>query len=315
MFNPTISSPAGRLTRANSRADCGFKGSIVAIATPFNDGGVDEAKLKELVEFQIKNGTSGIVPCGTTGESPTLSTAEHERVIEISIKAADKRVSIIAGTGSNSTEEAVSLTKHAADAGANAVLVVSPYYNRPTQKGLYLHFKEIAQSVDIPIILYNIAGRTGVNIEPTTIAQLARDCKNIIGVKEASGSLEQMSMIKQLCPEGFLLLSGDDVLTLPVLSIGGVGVISVVANIVPHAIAQLVETFNRGDLKKAQALHYKLLPLVKAMFLETNPIPVKTAMGLMGLCSGDLRLPLCTMAEENLAKLKKAMKDYGLLKK
>ncbi len=292
-----------------------FKGSIVAIATPFNNGGVDETKLKELVEFQIKNGTSGIVPCGTTGESPTLSTAEHERVIEICIKAANKRVPVIAGTGSNSTEEAVSLTKHAADAGANAVLVVSPYYNRPTQKGLYLHFKEIAESVDIPIILYNIAGRTGVNIEPTTIAQLAKDCKNIVGVKEASGSLDQMSTIKHLCPNNFLLLSGDDGLTLPVLSIGGGGVISVVANIVPHTVAQLVETFHRGDLKKAQALHYKLLPLLKAMFIETNPIPLKTAMGLMGLCSGDLRLPLCPMAEENFGKLKKELKDYGLLKK
>ena len=291
-----------------------FKGSIVALATPFKNGKVDEQKLKELVDFQIKSGTSGIVPCGTTGESPTLSTAEHERVIEICIKAADKRVPVIAGTGSNSTEEAVSLTKHAADAGANAVLVVSPYYNRPTQKGLYLHFKEIAQSVDIPIILYNIAGRTGVNIEPTTIAQLAKDCKNIVGVKEASGSLEQMSSVKHLCRVDFLLFSGDDALTLPVLSIGGVGVISVVANIVPHSVAQLVETFNRGDLKKAKALHYKLLPLIKAMFLETNPIPVKTAMGLMGLCSGDLRLPLCAMSEENLGKLKKALKDYGLLK-
>ena len=291
-----------------------FKGSIVAIATPFKDGALDEARLKELVEFQIKNGTTGIVPCGTTGESPTLSIAEHQRVIEICIKAARKRVPVIAGTGSNSTEEAVSLTKHAADAGANAVLLVSPYYNKPTQKGLYLHYQKVAQSVDIPIILYNIAGRTGVNIEPATIAQLARDCKNIIGVKEASGSLDQMSVIRHLCGEDFLLLSGDDALTLPVLSIGGVGVISVVANIVPQAVAQLVETFKQGDLKKAQALHYKLLPLVKAMFIETNPIPVKTALGLLGLCSPELRLPLCVMAEENVVRLKKAMKDYGLLK-
>ncbi len=291
-----------------------FKGSIVAIATPFKDGVLDEAKLKELVEFQIKNGTSGIVPCGTTGESPTLSTAEHERAIEICIQAAKKRVPIIAGTGSNSTEEAVLLTKHAANAGANAVLLVSPYYNKPTQKGLYLHYQKIAESVDIPIILYNIAGRTSVNIEPQTIAELSRDCKNIIGVKEASGSLDQMSLIKHLCGEEFLLLSGDDALTLPVLSIGGVGVISVVANIVPQAVGGLVETFQHGELKKARAIHYKLLPLVKAMFIETNPIPVKTAMGLMGLCSPELRLPLCAMSEKNMAKLKKAMKDYGLLK-
>ncbi len=288
-----------------------LQGSIVAIVTPFKDGTVDEVRLKELVEFQIKNGTAGIVPCGTTGESPTLSTAEHERVIEICIKAVRKRVPVIAGTGSNSTGEAVLLTKHAAHAGADAVLLVSPYYNKPTQKGLYLHYKKIAESVDIPIILYNIAGRTAVNIEPATIAQLARDCQNIIGVKEASGSLDQMSVIKHLCGKDFLLLSGDDALTLPVLTIGGVGVISVVANIVPGAVAQLVETFEGGKIKEAQALHYKLLPLVKAMFVETNPIPVKTAMGLMGLCSPELRLPLCAMSEENLAKLKKAMKDTG----
>ncbi len=289
-----------------------FKGSMVAIVTPFKDGGVDEVKLKELVEFQIKNGTAGIVPCGTTGESPTLSTAEHERVIEICIKAANKRVPIIAGTGSNSTEEAISLTKHAADSGANAVLLVSPYYNRPTQKGLYLHFKEIADSVDIPIILYNIAGRTAVNIEPSTMAQLAKDCQNIIGVKEASGSLDQMSTIRQVCSQDFLLLSGDDALTLPALSIGGAGVISVVANIVPHTVMQLIETFSRGDIRKAQAIHYKLLPLVKAMFIETNPIPVKTAMELLDLCSGELRLPLCPMSDENLGKLQKALKEYGL---
>lgn len=291
-----------------------FSGSIVAIVTPFKNGRIDEATLKKLVEFQIKHGTSGIVPCGTTGESPTLSTAEHERVIELVIKAVNKRIPVIAGTGSNSTEEAISLTKHAAQAGADAALVVSPYYNKPTQKGLYLHFREIARSVDIPIILYNIAGRTGVNIEPTTIAKLANDCKNIIGVKEASGSLEQMSMVKHLCPKDFLLISGDDVLTLPLLGIGGVGVISVVANIVPQDVAHLVKLWEKGDSKKAQLLHYQLLPLVKAMFIETNPIPVKTAMGLMGLCSGDLRLPLCEMEESNLAQLRSALRNYGLLK-
>ncbi len=291
-----------------------FKGSIVAIATPFKNGRIDETALKKLVEFQIKNGTSGIVPCGTTGESPTLSTAEHERVIELCIKFSNKRVPIIAGTGSNSTEEAISLTKHAAQAGADAALIVSPYYNRPTQRGLYLHFKAIADSVDIPIILYNIASRTGVNIEPATMQKLAVECKNIVGVKEASGSLEQMATIKNLCGDDFILLSGDDTLTLPLLGIGGVGVISVVANIVPKDTAELVTAFEKGDVKKAQKLHNKLLPLVKAMFLETNPIPVKTAMGLMGLCSGDLRLPLCEMSEENLTKLKKTLRDYGLLK-
>jgi len=290
-----------------------FNGSIVAIITPFRDGKVDEKKLRELIEFQIKNGTSGIVPCGTTGESATLSFQEHDRVIEITIEQVKKRVPVIAGTGSNSTSEAIMLTKHAAKAGADASLQVSPYYNRPTQKGLYEHFKAIGDSVDIPIILYNIASRTGVNIEPETIAKLARDCKNIVGVKEASGNLDQMSRIKQLCPANFDLLSGDDSLTLPILSIGGTGIISVVANIVPKDVAMLVSEFEKGNLKIAQEIHYKLLPLIKAIFIETNPIPVKTALGLMGMCEPDLRLPMCAMPLENLEKLKKSLKDYGLL--
>ena len=291
-----------------------FKGSIVAIVTPFKNGKVDEEKLRELIDFQIKNGTSGIVPCGTTGESATLNFDEHESVIRISIDHVKKRVPVIAGTGSNSTDEAIMLTKQAASAGADASLQVSPYYNRPTQKGLYEHFKAIAQSVNIPIILYNIAGRTGVNIEPETIAKLAQDCKNIVAVKEASGSLDQMSRIKSLCPKNFKLLSGDDGLTLPVLSIGGTGIISVVANIVPKDVADLVSAFEKGDITEARELHYKLLPLIKAVFLETNPIPVKTAMGLLGMCEPDLRLPMCSMSEANLEKLKKTLKDYGLLK-
>lgn len=290
-----------------------FSGSIVAIITPFKSGKVDEKKLKELIEFQIKNGTSGIVPCGTTGESATLSFAEHERVIEITIKQAKRRVPVIAGTGSNSTEEAIMLTKQAASAGADGSLQVSPYYNRPTQKGLYAHFKAIADSVDIPIILYNIASRTGVNIEAETIARLANDCKNITAVKEASGNLEQMSRIRALCPRNFALVSGDDGLTLPVLSIGGTGIISVVANIVPKDVAALVSEFTKGNMKKAQEIHYRLLPLIKAMFIETNPIPIKTAMGLLGMCEPDLRLPMCSMAPENLEKLKKALKEYGVL--
>ena len=291
-----------------------FKGSIVAIITPFKNGKVDEKKLKELVEFQIKNGTSGIVPCGTTGESPTLSHEEHHRVVEICVQSAAGRVPIIAGTGSNSTDEAVALTKHAAKAGASAALVVTPYYNKPTSKGLYLHFKAVAECADIPIILYNIAGRTARNMEPALIAKLAQDCKNIIGVKEASGSLEQMQIIKNICPKDFILLSGDDILTLPILAIGGVGAISVIANIIPADTAKVIQLFNAGKLKEAQALHYKILPLAQAMFIETNPIPVKTAAGLLGLCSPDLRLPLCSMEEENLKKLKTALKNYGLLK-
>lgn len=300
-----------------------FKGSIVAIVTPFSAKGggvsggknlvVDEKKLRELIEFQIKNGTSGIVPCGTTGESATLSFEEHDKVIEITIDQVKKRVPVIAGTGSNSTEEAIMLTRHAEKAGADASLQVSPYYNRPTQKGLYEHFKAIADAVRIPIILYNIASRTGVNIEPETMARIANDCKNIVAVKEASGSLDQMSRIRQLCPKSFALISGDDSLTLPILGIGGVGIISVVANIVPRDVADMVAEFEKGNLNKAREIHYKLLPLIKAVFIETNPIPVKTAMGLMGLCEPDLRLPMCSMLPENLEKLKKALKDYGLI--
>jgi len=295
-----------------------FRGSIVAIVTPFSASGgknlvVDEQKLRDLIEFHIQNGTSGIVPCGTTGESATLSFDEHNRVIEITIEQVNRRIPVIAGTGSNSTEEAIMLTRHAARAGADASLQVSPYYNRPTQRGLYEHFRAIAESVDIPVILYNIASRTGVNIEPETIARLSRDCKNIIGVKEASGSLEQMSRIKKLCGENFDLISGDDSLTLPVLGIGGTGVISVVANIVPKDVAALIAEFEKGNIQNARALHYKLLPLIKAMFVETNPIPVKTAMGLLDMCGSDLRLPMCPISEENLEKLRKALKEYGLL--
>ena len=291
-----------------------FKGSIVAIVTPFSGGKFDEKKFRDLIEFQIKNGTSGIVPCGTTGESATLSFEEHERVIKVTIEQVKKRVPVIAGTGSNSTEEAIALTREAERAGADASLQVSPYYNRPTQTGLYEHFKAVANAVKIPIILYNIASRTGVNIEPETIARLASDCKNIVAVKEASGSLDQMSRVKQLCPRNFDLISGDDSLTLPVLSIGGTGIISVVANIVPRDVADLVNEFDKGNIKKAQELHYKLLSLTKVLFLETNPIPVKTAMGLLGMCEPDLRLPLVPISAGNSEKLKKALKDYGLLK-
>ncbi len=290
-----------------------FKGSITAIVTPFKNDKVDEKRLRGLIEFQIKNGTSGIVPCGTTGESATLSFEEHDRVIQATIEQVKKRIPVIAGTGSNSTQEAIMLTKHAAKSGADASLQVSPYYNRPTQKGLYEHFKAVAESVNIPSILYNIASRTGVNIEPETVAKLAHNCKNIAGVKEASGNLDQMSRIKQLCPQNFALISGDDSLTLPVLSIGGTGVISVAANIAPQDTADLVSAFEKGDLKKARHIHYKLLPLIKAMFIETNPIPVKTALGLMGMCEPDLRLPMCAMLSENLEKLKKALREYGLL--
>ncbi len=291
-----------------------FKGSMVAIVTPFKNGRLDEEKLKELVQFHIKNKTKAIVPCGTTGESATLSLAEHERVIELVVQTANKKVPVIAGTGSNNTAEAIRLTKHAKEAGADAALLIVPYYNKPTQKGIYLHFKEIAENVDIPIVLYNIAGRTAVNMQPETVARLAHEFKHIVGIKEASGNLEQMATIKMLCPKGFDLISGDDTLTLPLLSIGGAGVISVVANLVPQDVAKMVEEFEKGNLKQAQQLHYKLLPLVKSMFLETNPICVKTAMEVLGMCAPGLRLPLCPMNEDNFIKLKNALIEYGLLK-
>lgn len=289
-----------------------FKGSMVALVTPFKKGVIDEVALKDLVEFHIKNGTTALVPCGTTGESATLSYDEHDKVIELTIKFAKGRIPVIAGTGSNSTEEAIVLTKHAKKAGADASLQVSPYYNRPTQKGLYLHFKAIAEAVDIPIVLYNIASRTGVNIEPETFVKLA-EVKNIIGVKEASGSLEQMSRIRKLCPKDFLLISGDDALTLPVLSIGGVGIISVVANIIPRDVADMCSAFEKGNIKKAEELHYKMLSLVKAMFVETNPIPVKTAMGLMKMIDPQMRLPLCDMLPGNKDKLVAELKGYKLI--
>jgi 4-hydroxy-tetrahydrodipicolinate synthase len=289
-----------------------FKGSMVALVTPFKNGKVDEKALKELVEFHIKNGTTALVPCGTTGESATLNYEEHDKVIELTIEFAKGRIPVIAGTGSNSTEEAIVLTKHALKAGAAASLQVSPYYNRPTQKGLYLHFKAIAEAVDIPIILYNIASRTGVNIEPETFVKLS-EIKNIIGVKEASGSLEQMAKIRNICPKEFLLISGDVALTLPVMSIGGVGIISVVANIIPRDVADMCAAFEKGDIKKAQGLHYKMLNLIKMMFIETNPIPVKTSMGLMKMIDPQMRLPLCDMLPENKEKLVKALKDYKLI--
>ncbi|MDP3804336.1 MAG: 4-hydroxy-tetrahydrodipicolinate synthase, partial [Candidatus Omnitrophota bacterium] len=255
---------------------------------------------------------AALVPCGTTGESATLSYDEHDKVIELTVQFAKGRIPVMAGTGSNSTEEAIALTRHAKKVGADASLQVSPYYNRPTQKGLYLHFKAIAEAVDIPIILYNIASRTGVNIEPETFVKLA-EIKNIIGVKEASGSLEQMARIRKFCPKDFLLISGDDALTLPVMSIGGVGIISVVANIIPRDVADMCKAFESGNLKAAEELHYKMLPLVKAIFIETNPIPVKTAMGLMKMCEPDLRLPMCEMNPENKEKLVKALKEYKLI--
>ena len=290
-----------------------FKGATVAIVTPFKNGEVDYETLRSLVEFQIKHGTNAILPCGTTGESPTLDHQEHAKVIETCIDAAADRVPILAGTGSNSTKEAVDLTQHAAKVGASGALVVTPYYNKPTQKGLYQHFKAVADSVEIPIILYNIAGRTAMNIETDTVAKLASDCKNIIGVKEASGSLDQAQSVRLACGKDFLILSGDDALTLPIMSIGGSGVVSVLSNIVPADVVNVINAYNNGEIDKARELHFKLLPLAKSMFVETNPIPVKKAMEFLGLCQGETRLPLSEMDEKNIATVKKALEDYGIL--
>jgi 4-hydroxy-tetrahydrodipicolinate synthase len=289
-----------------------FKGAIVAIVTPFKKGKVDEASLRKLIEFQIKNGTDGIVPCGTTGESSTLSHAEHDKVIEIVIDAVKKRVPVIAGTGSNSTAEAIQLTRHAYKAGADGALMVAPYYNRPTQEGLYQHYKAVAEAVPIPIIIYNIPGRTGVNINPDTLARLAR-IKNIVGVKEASGSIKQMSDVISLCGPNFDVLSGDDLFTLPLMAMGGRGVISVISNVAPADMAGLVDAFAAGDMKKAQALHFKMSGLIDALFIETNPTPVKAALSLMKKISYEVRLPLYKLSDANYEKLKKVMIGYGLI--
>lgn len=289
-----------------------FNGSIVAIVTPFRQGEVDEEAYRELIEFQIENGTSAIVPCGTTGESATLSFEEHNRVIDIAVDAVKKRVPVIAGTGGNSTREAIELTAHAKKAGVDATLQVTPYYNKPTQEGLFLHFKTIAEAVPLPQVLYNVPGRTSVNMLPETVARLAR-IPNIVAIKEASGNLGQMAEIMRLAGEHITLISGDDNLTLPVLSIGGKGVISVVANIAPRDTADMLNAWEEGDVARARRLFFRMLPLCQAMFYETNPVPVKTALSLMGKIEDELRLPLAAMAPGNLEKLKQALRDYGIL--
>lgn len=289
-----------------------FAGSLVAIVTPFKNGRVDELALGDLIEFQIANGTDGIVPCGTSGESATLTYEEHDRVIEFTVEAARRRVPVIAGTGSNSTDEAITLTKHAKQAGADGALLICPYYNKPTQEGLYRHYKAIAEAVDLPLVVYNIPSRTSVNILPTTIARLS-SIRNIVAIKEGAGSLGQVSEIIQACGDRITVLAGDDALTLPMMAVGAQGVITVTANIAPADMAALVDAFSAGKLDQAKALHYKLYPLFTALFYETNPIPVKEALGMMGKIQPELRLPLCPMSVENREKLAGALKDYGLI--
>ena len=290
-----------------------FKGAIVAIVTPFKNGEVDEEALRELVEFQIESGTDGIVPCGTTGESATLSHEEHDRVVEIVVDQVKKRVPVIAGTGSNSTSEAPRLTKHAREVGADGALMVTPYYNRPTQEGLYQHYKTVAEQVPIPIIPYNVPSRTGTNILPETVARLSR-ISNIVALKEATGDLKQVSKILSLVDKEFSVLSGDDFTVLPLLAVGGKGVISVISNVAPADMAGLVDAFEAKDLKKANDYHYKMWPLMEALFFETNPIPSKAALSMMGKIQYEVRLPLCRMSEANDARLKKVLLDYGLIK-
>jgi 4-hydroxy-tetrahydrodipicolinate synthase len=291
-----------------------FQGSFVAMVTPFRNGKVDEAKLRELVELHVANGTDGLIPCGTTGESPSLNHDEHRRVVEIVVEAARGRIRVVAGTGSNSTAEAIDLTKHAERAGAAGALVVNPYYNKPTQEGLYRHFRAVAESVAIPILVYNIQSRTAVNVETDTMARLARDVRNIVGVKEASGSLDQMSQVIAACGPDFSVLSGDDNITLPLLAIGGSGVVSVIANIVPRETADLVHAALDGDWKRARDLHYRLFPLARAAFLETNPIPIKEAMAMAGMIEPEFRLPMCRMSDANREKLRAILKPYSLVK-
>ena len=291
-----------------------FQGSFVAMVTPFRNGKVDEAKLRELVELHVANGTDGLIPCGTTGESPSLKHDEHRRVVEIVVEAARGRIRVVAGTGSNSTAEAIDLTKHAERAGAAGALVVNPYYNKPTQEGLYRHFRAVAESVAIPVLVYNIQSRTAVNVETDTMARLARDVRNIVGVKEASGSLDQMSQVIAACGPDFSVLSGDDNITLPLLAIGGSGVVSVIANIVPRETADLVHAALDGDWKRARDLHYRLFPLARAAFLETNPIPIKEAMAMAGMIEPEFRLPMCRMSDANREKLRAILKLYSLVK-
>ena len=289
-----------------------FSGSMVALVTPFKDGKVDWESLEGLVEFQIENGSSGLVPCGTTGESATLSHKEHDDVIKAVVKAAKKRVPVIPGTGSNSTEEAIDITRGAEKAGADGALMISPYYNRPMQEGIYQHYKKVASEVGIPLIVYNIPSRTGSTIEPETLARLA-EIKNIVGVKEATGSVDQAIEVLRLCGENFAVLSGEDSLTFSLMALGGKGVISTVANIAPREMSEVAQACLKGNWEEGRKLQLQLIPLIRAVFIETNPIPVKTALSLMGKCRGDLRLPLTPMGESNLHKMRKSMTAFGLI--
>jgi len=287
-----------------------LKGSFVAIVTPFKNGEVDFDKLKELVEYQIENGTDGIVPCGTTGESPTLSHDEHDKVVDAVVEYAAGRVKVVAGAGSNSTREALRLTKHAKETGADATLCITPYYNKPTQQGMIEHFTHIADQVEIPMVMYNVPGRTGVKLMPDTIAKLAEH-PNIIGIKEACGSVEQVCEILSRCD--ITVLSGDDSLTFPMMAVGAKGVISVAANIIPRAISDMVNQFLDGNVDETKYIHYRYWRLFKDLFIETNPIPIKTAMDMLDMLVFEMRLPMCSMQPANADRLKQTLEECELL--
>ena len=292
-----------------------FNGSYVALVTPFRKGRLDEVRLKSLVEFHVEHGSDGLVPCGTTGESPTLSHDEHRRVVEVVVKAARGRIPVMAGAGSNSTQESLELVRHAHKVGAQGALLVVPYYNKPTAAGLYAHFKTIAKATPLPLVLYNIPSRTGINMPVETVVRLAEDCRTLVGIKEASGSVDYASqLLATLGADRFVVLSGDDSLTLPLMSVGARGVISVLANILPEAVSELCRSAAHGDYERARELHLQTFPLVRMLFVETNPIPVKTAMGALGLCRDELRLPLAPIGPENRRKLLDALKTCPLLR-
>ena len=290
-----------------------FAGAHTALVTPFKDDALDEVALTALIEAQVQGGISGIIPVGTTGESPTLSHEEHRRVIEIAVKVAAKRVLVIAGTGSNATSEAVELTIEAEKLGADASLLVAPYYNKPSPEGLYRHFKKVAESVSIPIILYSIPGRCGIEIPVTIVARLAADCPNVIAIKEAGGKVERVNDLRSALPESFQILSGDDALTLPFMKAGGVGVISVASNVIPAEVEELVQSFLRGDLAKAEEIHTRYADLFRDLFIEPNPVPIKTALSAKGICRDVVRLPLCEMTDSNKDLLLKTLKETQLI--
>ncbi|MGM0441437.1 MAG: 4-hydroxy-tetrahydrodipicolinate synthase [Elusimicrobiota bacterium] len=288
-----------------------FKGSCVAMVTPMDNGSVDYTRMKELIEWHIDEGTDCIVPCGCTGEAATLTHSEHKKVIKTVVKQVSGRIQVMAGTGSNSTQETIELTRYAKKVGADGVLLITPYYNKPTQEGLYQHYKKVAESVDIPICLYNVPSRTGRNMEADTVKRLS-SIENIIAIKEASGDIQQCENIKRMCGDDIILLSGDDSLTYPMMSVGGEGVVSVLANIAPGAVHDMTDHFLKGDWESALKINYKWMPMMEALFLETNPAPVKEALGMMGKIKPELRMPLVNLKKSNREKLREVMKQVGL---